>query len=254
MNHQQHRPEEAEERIVVGEHGHLLVVVGRSVIGGRWPRSAAAPVLAAVDAVPRPGGGAGHDRGRDGSSCQWSTSQHVVSPCRGVGSVQPAAASAASAASIRSWGMREPSISTPPEFAHRLDERVAHTSSQISRAADEFGSSSAAAYSMSSSLMRPPTSPSRALNRATSSWSSNSTALDVAVGVLGDEDEVEDADRAALDQLAELGGDLAVELVAGEPDDDVLDRTDRHRDASLSCGPLTPERRRWPRSCRTYGR
>ena len=37
-----------------------------------------------------------------------------------------------------------------------------------------------------------------------------------------------------LDELAELGGDFAGELIAGEADDDVLDWTDRHGDASLS--------------------
>ena len=128
--------------------------------------------------------------------------------------------------------MRDPSSSTAPEARSASTNGVAQTSSQMSSAADEFGSSSAAAYSMSSSLMNPPTSPSSALNSATSSWSSNSIAVDVAVGVLRDEDEIEDPDRAALDELAELRGDLAVELVAGEPDDDVLDRTDRHAFAS----------------------
>ena len=48
----------------------------------------------------------------------------------------------------------------------------AQTSSQIKRAADEFGSSAAAAYSMSSGLMRPPTSASNEPNPASASSSS----------------------------------------------------------------------------------
>jgi hypothetical protein len=41
-------------------------------------------------------------------------------------------------------GMREPSISTPPELHIASTNGVAHTSSQINSAADELGSSSEA--------------------------------------------------------------------------------------------------------------
>jgi hypothetical protein len=55
----------------------------------------------------------------------------------------------------------------------------------------------------------------------------------VSFGILRDEHEIQDADRAALDELAELRSDLAVELVAGEPDNDLLDQAERHLNASV---------------------
>src|SRR5262249_29514670 len=50
----------------------------------------------------------------------------------------------------------------------------------------------------------------------------------VAVSVLGDEHQGEDADGAVLDPIAERGRDLAVELVAGKSDDEVLDGSNTH--------------------------
>ena len=63
-------------------------------------------------------------------------------------------------------------------------------------------------------------------------------ADDVAVGVLGDEDEVDHPDHAALHELGERRRDLTGELVAGEPDHQDLDRSDVHR--------LAPRRARRP--------
>ena len=56
----------------------------------------------------------------------------------------------------------------------------------------------------------------------------------VAVGVLGDEGEVQDPDRAGVDQLAKRGRDLARELVAGKADDGVLDGSGTHSPVLLS--------------------
>ena len=50
----------------------------------------------------------------------------------------------------------------------------------------------------------------------------------VALGVLGHEDDVEDPDGAALDELAQLGCDVTVELVARKADDQILHRTEWH--------------------------
>ena len=136
------------------------------------------------------------------------------------------------AGSIRSCGIRDPSSEHAAGPRIASTNGVAQVSSQMSSAADVLGSRPSAAYSMSSSLMSPPTSPSRSANPRQLLVLVELDRDDVAVGVLGDEHQVEEADRAALDQLGELGSDLAVELVAGEPDDDVLDRSDRHTPAS----------------------
>ena len=233
----QHRPEHAEYRVVVREHVHVSFSMSdrpRHRPRRSWRRSTrflvrvAVPTTTEVVTAARATG-----RRRNMSSSPLCGSCSVVSRPRPArprrlrsgrgGCASPRSARRRSCASPRRTG----SPRRPPRSAARPTSPVRARSP---------------AYSMSSSLMNPPTSPSRALNSATSSWSSNSTAVDVAVGVLGDEHEVEDPDRAALDQLAELRGDLAVELVAGEPDDDVLDRTDRHRGAStLRC--RLPERR-----------
>ena len=136
--------------------------------------------------------------------------------------------SADSAGSINSCGMRAPSSSTPPESRTASAKGAAHRSSQMSRAADELGSSRSAAYSMSSGLMRPPTSPSRPAKAGERVEVVDLEADDRAVDVLADEDEVEDPDGPRLDQGDQLGGDLAVELVAGESHDDVFDWSCRH--------------------------
>ena len=49
-------------------------------------------------------------------------------------------------------------------------------------------------------------------------------ALDRAVRVLGDEDEVEHSHEITIDEVAQRGCDVAVELVPRELDDDVVDR------------------------------
>jgi hypothetical protein len=54
----------------------------------------------------------------------------------------------------------------------------------------------------------------------------------VPVGVLLDEGDVDDADDVVVDQLRHGGHDLALEPVAREPDDDVLDRS--HADLATS--------------------
>jgi hypothetical protein len=51
---------------------------------------------------------------------------------------------------------------------------------------------------------------------------------DGAVGVLGEEQEVDDTDRARLHEVGEGGGDLAVEPVVGEPDHEHFDGTQAH--------------------------
>src|ERR1022692_1683554 len=73
---------------------------------------------------------------------------------------------------ISSWGMRAPSSRAPLDLRTASANGVAQTSSQINNAAEEFGSSAAATYSMSSGLMRPPTSPSNPVNPASTSSSS----------------------------------------------------------------------------------
>ncbi len=71
---------------------------------------------------------------------------------------------------------------------------------------------------------------------------------DVAVVVLGDEHQVEHADDLVVDEVDERGSDLAGEVVAGEGDDDVLDRPDGHAGSSLGAvsgtARTTPQRAR----------
>src|ERR1700690_3429238 len=59
--------------------------------------------------------------------------------------------------------------------------------------------------------------------------------LHVAVGVFADEGEVDDPDPAAVQEFGELRHDLASELVAGEAENQILDRADTH--ACLPSGP-----------------
>jgi hypothetical protein len=60
---------------------------------------------------------------------------------------------------------------------------------------------------------------------SSSSWSNSKNA---------EEDEVENADGAAVEELGQLGRDLPVELVPWEADDDVLHRTHAHALSSES--------------------
>ena len=59
-------------------------------------------------------------------------------------------------------------------------------------------------------------------------------ADDVPIGVLEDEREVEDADGPRVDEVAQRGRDLAVELVAREGNDQVFDRSDSHDQPSMA--------------------
>jgi len=45
---------------------------------------------------------------------------------------------------------------------------------------------------------------------------------DIASGVLGEEDDVQDADRLVVDQLGQFGRDVVIHVAVGEPDDEIL--------------------------------
>ena len=58
---------------------------------------------------------------------------------------------------------------------------------------------------------------------------------DVAIRILADEGEIDDADRSCLDEVRERRGDLAAELVAGKREDRVIDRSDFLHVSLLCC-------------------
>ena len=119
--------------------------------------------------------------------------------------------------------MRAPSSRTPLDLRTASAKRAAQTSSQINSAADEFGSSAAAAYSMSagtdqtSDVAVQPTESCRGVQLV------DLKGDDRTIDILADEDQVENPDRPGLDQIHQLWGDLSVELVPREPNDDVFD-------------------------------
>ena len=96
--------------------------------------------------------------------------------------------------------------------------------------AELLGSSDAPTCAMSVSLMRPPTSPSRPAKRRELLERVVLDGGDVALGVLGDEHEVDESDRVALDQVSQRRSDLSGEFVARKADDEIFDRSDVHTD------------------------
>ena len=121
--------------------------------------------------------------------------------------------------------MRPLATSWPPECRTADANGAAHAFSQTSTAAVLSGSSASATLTTSSSLKTWAMSISSfSISPATpGSRSLELESFDRAVGVLGDEDEVEHLDDVAVDEIAQCRSDLAVELVARELDDDVVD-------------------------------
>ena len=108
--------------------------------------------------------------------------------------------------------------SWPPEFTSASRNFVAQTFSKRRIAADEFGSS--ASPEVLDVLVGD--QPGQLLDDRVEGATSVLAQIleldpgDVAVGVLDDEDEVDDADRPCLDELLERRRDLAAELIPGE--------------------------------------
>ncbi len=105
---------------------------------------------------------------------------------------------------------------------------IAHLCSNNRIAADEFGSSASARSSTSSSEISSSSSSTSSVN---ASFDSAGSVLEldadgVPVRVLGHEDEVEDPDRALVDQVAERRDDLTGELVAWELHEQELHRAE----------------------------
>ena len=181
---------------------------GRLRLGG-WGRRLRAPGagLLVGHVAPDNGSGTHHCRGADCSSCDGSSSHHDGRLLFLV--VQTAGGSAVECGFDQLAGDAGALQQHPAGIPHGRGERAAQTSSQMSRAADELGSNWAAANSMSSGPMSPPTSPSSSLKPATSSEFVDLEGEDVPLGVLADEDEVEDPHGAGLDEGDQLGCDPA---------------------------------------------
>ena len=108
--------------------------------------------------------------------------------------------------------------SWPPEFTSASRNFVAQTFSKSRIAADEFGSSASPRSSTSSSEINPASSSTTRVEHAPGVLVEilELDPDDVAVGVLGDEHQVDHADRPGLDELLQRRRDLAAELVPGE--------------------------------------
>ena len=126
--------------------------------------------------------------------------------------------------------MRPLAMRIPSAFRSDVAKRSAHTFSQII-SAHELLSSSASPMSSTSSM---PSSlvPCDAEDGQGGSLLGDRIGqldrVDVAVGILVDDHEVEDLDGPVVDELLECRDDLPRELVAREGDGDVFDRSDRH--------------------------
>jgi len=116
------------------------------------------------------------------------------------------------ATSMMAWGTRAPSIKTPPDSRMASASGAAHRSSQIDVLHVGQPTDFAVNVTEDTELVKLVE-----LNHG-----------DLAVGVLGDEHQVEDTDGSFRHQLDQLGGDPTVELVAGKRHDDVLHRSDCH--------------------------
>ena len=191
-----------------------------------------ATVVATVDAVGHDGGGA--DDG--GSPGDGRTDDGATAPCGpGGGACQsPSVVASSEASSASSWammawiGILPLAMSWPPArraaeangAAQRFSKTIAPAQLPLSIDAARLATSSADRISA--------ISPSSARRSSTVSRSSISIRLENAVAVLVDDQQVEEPDRAVLDEGGEFGRHLTGEVgaVGRELDDEVVDRAE----------------------------
>ena len=127
-----------------------------------------------------------------------------------------------------SCGMRAPSMRMPFELRTASAKRVAQTSSQINRAAEEIRLKRCGDVldvlwaNEAADVGVQPTEPGHPVQLVDLKEDNRP------IGILADEDEVEDPHGTGFDQIHQFWGNLTVELVPWESNDDVLDWSYRH--------------------------